>query len=220
MTNYVRNLCYLTAFLATLFVSQSVAKAGNIEALHFSNASEQNFPGYTVGWNFTVNENIEVVSLGWFDGGNFGSSHAVGIWNNTGTLLYSVDVLSSDRLVPSVGAQNPLGFRYHDIAPLELTAGNYVVAGYSGTGSFFAFADGQTTPSQITWNGGFYLQSAGLVEPTTPSDRGISYFGASFEFTGASPVPEPASVITLAAGAIGMLGFRMRKRKADAGLVA
>ena len=35
-----------------------------------------------------------------------------------------------------------------------------------------------------------------------------------------SPVPEPASMITLAAGAIGMLGFRMRKRRLDAGLVA
>ena len=44
----------------------------------------------------------------------------------------------------------------------------------------------------------------------------------TIDFTPAavSPVPEPASMITLAAGAIGMLGFRMRKRRLDAGLVA
>ena len=42
----------------------------------------------------------------------------------------------------------------------------------------------------------------------------------SFEADSSSPVPEPASMITLAAGAIGMLGFRMRKRRLDAGLVA
>ena len=35
-----------------------------------------------------------------------------------------------------------------------------------------------------------------------------------------SAVPEPASMITLAAGALGMLGFRMRKRKTDAVVAA
>ena len=35
-----------------------------------------------------------------------------------------------------------------------------------------------------------------------------------------SAVPEPASMITLAAGAIGMLGFRMRKRKVTADVAA
>ena len=38
--------------------------------------------------------------------------------------------------------------------------------------------------------------------------------------TANSAVPEPASMITLAAGALCMLGFRKRKRRLDAGLVA
>ena len=62
------------------------------------------------------------------------------------------------------------------------------------------------------------LYSFGFSGSENPGDG-----NTSLEYqSGSSPsaVPEPASMITLAAGAIGMLGFRMRKRKVAAGVAA
>ena len=76
------------------------------------------------------------------------------------------------------------------------------------------------------------INAAGNVAAITLFPNVVTYGGASGDYqllfrnalaetaNVPSPVPEPASMITLAAGAIGMLGFRMRKRKAVAGLVA
>lgn len=80
---------------------------------------------------------------------------------------------------------------------------------YPSSKQFFGFqsASADITGATINNNGGFF---------------GFDFDNFTFESNsgGASAVPEPASMITLAAGALGMLGFRMRKQKADAGSVA
>jgi hypothetical protein len=79
-----------------------------------------------VGWEFTVNSSVTVTGLGFYDAGSDGlvSSHAVGIYSSTGSLLVSGTV--------QAGTLDPLSglFRIASIAPTELSAGSYVISAF------------------------------------------------------------------------------------------
>ncbi|MDY7010229.1 MAG: DUF4082 domain-containing protein [Planctomycetota bacterium] len=79
----------------------------------------------TLGWSFTVNSQIEVTSLGFFDSGLDGLSepHRVGIWNANEELLAWAQV--------DAGDDNPLigHYRYATVEPLTLDAGQTYVIG-------------------------------------------------------------------------------------------
>jgi PEP-CTERM motif len=187
------------------FVGPRNAHAGSL-ALTFTGGSAQLFPQYTVGWSFTVTNTISVGSLAWFDEGSDGflSDHTVGIFTGTGSLLASTLVTTSDPLDG--------GFRFANIALLTLTPGEYVVAGTTGNDTFQAFCSGVTTAPGITYDEGLFVYTGNdtLTLPTRPSDRGIAYFGADFRL---ASVPEPASVIVLGTGILGLLAYGGRRRK-------
>jgi autotransporter-associated beta strand protein len=72
--------------------------------------------------------------------------------------------------------------------------------------------DGKIDDSDVTILGAFYNQGA----PPLASDLSAKYgaqFASAFEAGQAMPVPEPAGVVLLAAGAVGLLGRRGRLRK-------
>jgi hypothetical protein len=62
----------------------------------------------TVGWRFLVNQNISVDGLGVFDYQNDGfvsGSLQVGLWDDSGQLLASTSVSSSDSLISGFRAR-------------------------------------------------------------------------------------------------------------------
>src|SRR5271155_4667950 len=83
----------------------------DVVALNYSGGSPQSFPGYTVGWSFSLSSSVDVTSLGWFDSGSvLSSSHSVGIFETDGTLLTSAVVSPADPMLGS--------FTYYSIASL------------------------------------------------------------------------------------------------------
>jgi len=79
----------------------------------------------TLGWSFTVNSQIEVTSLGFFDSGLNGLSepHRVGIWNANEQLLAWAQI-DADEDNPLVGH-----YRYATIEPLTLDASQAYIIG-------------------------------------------------------------------------------------------
>jgi hypothetical protein len=84
----------------------------------------------TDGWTFTVNgtapgDNISVTRLGVYDhlGDGLGNSHPIGLWDSGGTLIVSTSI-PSETASPLIG-----GYRYVDITPVELVAGQSYTIG-------------------------------------------------------------------------------------------
>lgn len=175
-----RALIAITLLLTFAAVASS-SQAALIEALSVSGAQLQNVgAGYTVGWGFTVNAPIAVSSLGWYntDGTQL---HNVGLYTSTKTLLASGSGIGSAALSTN-------GFSYQALAaPVTLAAGSYIIGGTTTTTGLYANASSVTTALQITYTGGLYTAGSTLSCPTLNSDRGISYFGPSFQIYNAAP---------------------------------
>ena len=133
-------------------------------------------------------------------------SSEVGIWlESSGALLGSV-------VVPSgTGGRLIDGFRYGDIAPIELQAGvEYIVgAMYTTAGNaFIQWPSGFTPNTGITPGADQSLYASGGVfrVPDTPAAQDFAYIGPVAAFTGYVPWPSEVEVPT---GAPGALGFRL-----------
>jgi len=174
--------------------------------------SEYNGGSWTLGFEFTVNQDISVTSLGVYDSGMNGLSNdaQVGIWDNNGNLLASAIV--------GAGTAGELDgyFRFTDIAALALSIGNSYYAGsYSG----------DTASSCNTNQGGSCIidpiinviqdRYAGIYSFGFPSSSNGrtqgSWLGANFRYNEAAAVPAPGSLALIGAGLLGMALVRRRK---------
>jgi hypothetical protein len=174
--------------------------------------------GFSLGWEFTANANLNVTDLGIFTDGPRIESHDVGIFNVGGTLIASTSVLTSD---PTTG-----NFAYHALpTPVTLTAGQaYWIMSTSGividpdTGH----ADHYTfTPTSITVDPALtYLQSGftegtSLAFPVTTDGTPDAFFGPNFVFATdiVAVVPEPSTAFMAGtAGLFGIVAYRRRRR--------
>mgnify|MGYP001182304718 CR=1 FL=1 len=171
-------------------------------------------PDIVWGYDFTVGaQGITVLALGIYDDNQNGLGHAheAGLWDQGGTLLATVTLDASSYL----GGY----YRYTDlVSPVTLEAGqNYTLAltywwsdnddfrtANVGSGPQPAFAPEITMGSQ--WS----ARSDTLVKPTTAETEPVYFLGANAIF---APVPEPASMVLVAAGAVVLLGGRGRSRR-------
>lgn len=162
----------------------------------------------TVGWTFTVNgtapgDNISVTRLGVYDheltpGDGLGSDHPIGLWDSGGTLLVEATV--------SAGTSGYYdgGYRYVDITPIELGAGQTytigVLVGGESTLDYMitnASASADSAITIIPWDtqNGFlslYTEGSSLAEP----DYGLidqQGFNANFQFTQAPSNQPPVA---------------------------
>lgn len=194
--------------LVTLAVSSNVALAVEEKAALVNLNVTTAVKGWymssrTVGWTFTVNgtapgDNISVIRLGTYDhlGDGLGSNHPIGLWDSSGTLLV-------DATIPA-GSGSVLdgGYRYVDIAPIELQAGQTytigVLVGGESTLDYMitkgsASADAAITivPNEYGLQS-LYNEGGTLAKPSVGliDEQG---FNANFQFTTAPTNQSPTA---------------------------
>jgi hypothetical protein len=214
--------------LSLLASVAGVSKADSAAIASFS-TPYQIFPAnanFTLGWSFTPLANVDVTQVGWFDidspANGLGSSHDLGIWTISGTLL-------ATQTVPGGTAGTYLnGFWYTSLGtPLSLTAGQeYVIAGTSGSDKYVTKVSSFMTDSNIDY--GTVMKSATGGSLGFPSGGGVGLepgmFGPNFLFNlgsggpgggGGAQVPEPGTYAMGAGmGLAAILAFRRRRKMA------
>jgi hypothetical protein len=170
----------------------------------------------TAGWDFTVSGgSISVTNLGVFDSGQTGliDSHQVGIWNSSGTLLVS-------GTVPAGTAGTLVNqFFYVSVPTTVLGPGTYDIGALynaypSSTDDYLADASNFQTAAGITFNWAEYTPAPSLSDPNSiPATffyNGI--FGPNFEFSAATAVPEPCTMLLIGSGLVGLAVSRKKFR--------
>ena len=160
------------------------------------------------GWQFTVNNNITVDSLGFYDDPAVGitTSHPVGIYDVATQAL----VLSG-----SVGPTDPYSnwFNWASVSPTVLLAGHtYDIVAIVGN-------DPRTwNPVGIAFNPDVaYVMNvwsnnySTLHFPDSTDGNPYGYFGPNFDIQTSSPVPEPSMLLLVGTGLMGVLGVTRRK---------
>jgi hypothetical protein len=199
----------------------------------------------TVGFAFSISQQETVSGLGFWSPTSFSCPSCspvtqVGLWSNSGTLLGSV---STATLTPQiVSTENGYGRWNFMTFSLVLSPGTYVV-GSNGAYAYYAY-DWDTAPPDPPSSPGenapvsnyldlapgtafieglFNTANDGLNMPNADCDFTIGgngncpvgQFGGNIEFANATPLPAALPLFATGVGALGLLGWR-RKRKAAA----
>lgn len=209
----MRSTTLLAMLLALLLVS--AAQALPIPAVTFTETSSTTPVSVpeTVGWKFNVVSPVLIGALGVFDSGLDGllSSHQVGIWNNgTNTLVTSTTVLSG-----TAGALLNQ-FRYASITPVLLGVGTYTIGATWGVGfgsdDYVANTTNFHTIPNISYLISEYDQVPSITQLTMPTTAAGFFsngmFGPNF-----TVVPEPSSMVLLAAGLLILAGATFRRQR-------
>jgi hypothetical protein len=176
-------------------------------------------PPFTLGWNFTVDEDITLVQLGLYDhnGDGLADAHGIGLWSSGGSLLRSVSIFDGVG-DPSNGELTATNFRYRDVDPLLLTVGStyYLGATYASSRDLYHFngPGAFTSIDQISVIGGVQ-QNGGFAFPARPIANSTLIVGPNFRIAGdaVAPVPEPAAWALMIVG-FGGAGLVLRRRRA------
>jgi hypothetical protein len=153
-----------------------------------------------VGWEFSVNRQLLVTALGFWDPSSvtpLHENHEVGIWDLSGNLLADGTVLTTS---PFTGA-----FRYASVSPVLLDAGqSYRIAAFVAPGEADLFQFGTVTiganPAITVVRGVSTFAGQGFVFPTAVFG-GNGIFGPNFQ---AEVIPEPATMILVGIGLFGL----------------
>ena len=162
----------------------------------------------THGWEFTVNQDIQVVALGIFDfeedplyAPGLLYPHEIGMWHG-GDLIYSTTIPAGTE---TLWVDD---FRYIEIDQFWLDAGETYIIGNNTFGDPYVGNTSSTSISTqpfITYEKTLYSQAgSGFVLPTIEQDLYYS-FGPNFLV-----IPEPTTLVLLGTGL--MLVRRRRKK--------
>jgi hypothetical protein len=203
-------LVFLFALMITIGSFSNVSATPTAAVEWTSYNWDQNMVNCTMGYSFSVKSDIWVTHLGAFDYQSDGlnSYHDVGIFATTGTLLVS-DTVSAGTADPLIGH-----FRYSELnTAFELTAGNYIIAatryGHSYGDNYGYNAQGFFTAPEVNYiESRFSYTPESLTMPTN-TNAGLYYgvFGGNFMY---ETVPEPATMLLLGLGLMGLAGAKRK----------
>lgn len=205
----MKNKLFSGLALGLMMVGMSgVANATDTPAVSFASPTVD-FSNFTDldGWQFTVNNNITVDSLGFYDNPANGitQSHDIGIYN-----VATQSLVVSGTVSPSVPYSN--WFNWNSVTPTVLTAGQtYDIVAIVGNDNRTWNPNGFTVDPNITyvrnvWSDGV----SSLSFPVSTDGNPNGYFGPNFGIS-TSTVPLPPSVIMFASGLLGLGVFRRKK---------
>ena len=171
---------------------------------------------WNLGWRFQVNNDITVTDLGLYDDGKNGFSadgisHIAALWTDDGTLLSSVEVTGSSEL--------DNWFRFESIDPVLLSSGSiYRIAAITGSQNYTWNPNIVNYHPDITFLEDRWTLGTTLLFPESTQFIGDGFFGGNFragqgDGGNDNVVPEPASMMLLGSGLLGMIGIRNRKAK-------
>ncbi|MCK5379776.1 MAG: DUF4082 domain-containing protein [Acidobacteria bacterium] len=138
--------------------------------------------GDVIGWRFTVNASLEISDLGVWNAdqtGGIESTHQVGIWDGSQTLVASVTVDGTGTVVGD--------WIYAAITPVTLMPGQtYTIGASYASGDddwYISSASSMSTHADMTWTGSVYPEAIdmGFVYPSSDS-ASYGRFGPNFMF--------------------------------------
>jgi len=208
--------------LVALLLSPLAANAGPI-ALDIEFEGQELFDGrnLTIGWEFSITEELTVDALGAWDQNADGlnSAQIVSIWTAAGALVGSVSVDNTATGVAPGFATNTSGqWLQQDVADFVLGVGDYVIGAqrFGGSGDAFQGVDTvvHTDLPRVEYTGGRFLEGFGFPTLEIAADPGAAWvFGPTFwaaDDTGV--VPEPGTLALFGLGLVA-IGFAKRRKK-------
>lgn len=220
--NNSRNI-YLA--LAALLLSPLAANAGPIALdIEFDDVPLSDNRSFTIGWEFSVTQEITVDALGAWDqdADGLNLSQNVSIWTSAGALLGSVVVDNTATGVAPIFPTNTAGqWLQQDVANFVLGVGDYVIGAdrIANSGDAFLGVDTviQTDP-RLTYTGGRFSNPGSFGFPVipVPGDPGAAgVFGPTFWIDGVVAVPEPGTLALFGLGLVA-IGFARRRKNIQA----
>lgn len=174
----------------------------------------------TIGFAFSVNTAVNVTALGYWDEGGDGlvTSHDIGLWDSTGTLIATL-------IVPNgTGGTLQSGFRFVNLgAPVALAVGNYVLGGFTGVpptgglGDRFLIEPTLAVAPQLSFGQDRFITGASLALPTQTSPfLSAAFFGPNLLIEVPVPpngdVPEPSTLVSMIGGMV-FVAFGLHRRR-------
>ena len=216
MRSFIPRLVRLSAPLALVFCGSLAQASLVLDLTSHNNAScvcgDTN--GTTGGWAFTVNSAIRIDGLGVWDAGSDGLGTTppvkAALWTSAGTLLASVTVTDSSTAVVSA---SPSGrWLFETIDTLTLDPGNYLIGSlFYPEAPLTTRAGGELVTIDIFVTGGQASSldgDTGFMAPLVALDEAI--YGSTMRLAPAAAVPEPGSLLLVAAAGLALLATRRR----------
>jgi hypothetical protein len=194
----------LFAVLAVVVLFSSSAAAGPVMLAGFPGGGALYYPGGgTVGYEFTSNADLSVISIGIYDENADGlsESHLVRLWTEDGSLLTSATVPSG------TAASYSNGYRWVT-ATATLKAGSSYILGADYLGNDW-FRDTATIDSHFTFVNDLFFGADGYGVPDTTyfNDGKRAWFGPNLS------VPDGGATLMLLGGAlVGLAALRRKFR--------
>lgn len=165
---------------------------------------------FALGWEFTVNQNISVTSLGAFDikGDGHPSDQKLRIYNSTNDSVLVTAALGSSSTTETVDGYTVY---FQSISPVTLTTGNsYIIAIDQAAGSDFmvSSADFGSAINYVKARATFFDGNLPNNVSGFTLDDSTGYFGANFKY---NAVPEPGAITLLLTGVLALVAYAWRK---------
>jgi hypothetical protein len=194
-----------------------LGSAGVASATDFDFAGTMQSHNDVLIFNFatTAPSTVTLFSSSWIDG-NQGFDPMLGLWNNSGNLIYFQDDGGNIGSTVSNGVSYSHGdwdFFYNAVVP---GAGTYTVSltAYDNANKGSNLSDGFAYDSQTP------IAFADWNEPDNGIQTGNYEFHVLNADTASGPTPEPASMFLLGTGLAGLVGARKMKKQQSAAKTA